>query len=116
MSPIPRVSGEIMCSGLFHKTGVLAECICMTGLKEENQLTVFPILELDGPSCEATGKSSSTDVSPCVSVEECHLFGSGDCLGSGLGEVIAGGCPSVWGALADRIHHHDDDDCPNGIW
>ena len=56
------------------------------------------------------------DVSPCASVEECHLFGCGDCLGSGLGEVIAGGCPSVWGALADRMDRKDDYDCPNKIW
>ena len=32
MSPIPGVSGDVMCSGLFHGTGVLAEGICATGL------------------------------------------------------------------------------------
>ena len=32
MSPIPRVSGKVMCSGLFHGTGVPAEGICATGL------------------------------------------------------------------------------------
>ena len=31
-SPIPRVCSEVMFSGLFYRTGVLAEGICMTGL------------------------------------------------------------------------------------
>ena len=43
------------------------------------------------------------DVTPCVSVKECHLFGHGDHLGSGLGEVVAVGCPSAWGALANGL-------------
>ena len=43
------------------------------------------------------------DVSPCGSGEECHLFGCGDCLGSGLGEVVADGCSSAWGVLANGI-------------
>ena len=56
------------------------------------------------------------DVSPCASVEECHLFGHGDCLDSGLGEVVTGGGPSAWGALVDGMDQKDDDDCPNKIW
>ena len=58
----------------------------------------------------------SMDRSPCASVKECHLFGCGDCLGSGLGEVVAGGHPSVWGALANGMDQSDDDDCPNKMW
>ena len=56
------------------------------------------------------------DVSPCASVEECHLFGCGDHLGSGLGEVVASGCPSAWGALANGMDQSDDDDGPNKMW
>ena len=32
VSPIPRVSGEVTCSVLFHRTGVLAEGVHATGL------------------------------------------------------------------------------------
>ena len=113
--PIPRVSGKEMCSGLFHRTGVLAEGICATGLKRGGP-AVFPLLELDGPSCKAMGEISSMDASPCASVEECHLFNHGDHLGSGLGEVVIGGCPSALGALVDGMDRSDDDGCPNKMW
>ena len=73
------------------------------GFREEDQSAIFPLLELDGPSCKAMGKFSSMDVSPCASVEECCIFGHGDHLGSCLGEVVAGGCPSAWGALANGM-------------
>ena len=86
------------------------------GFREEDQSAVFPLLEFDGPSCEAMGELSSMNVSPCSSVKECHLFGCGDCLGSGLGGVVAGGCPSAWGALPDGMDQSDDDDCPNKMW
>ena len=56
------------------------------------------------------------DVSPFASDEECFLFGSGDHLGSGLGEVVTGSCPSAWGALTDGMDRKDDDNCPNKIW
>ena len=56
------------------------------------------------------------DVSPCASVEECHLFGCGDHLDSGLGGVVAGGHPSAKGALANGMDGSDDDDCPNKMW
>ena len=56
------------------------------------------------------------DVSPCASVEECCLFGHGDRFGSGLGEVVAGGCPSAWGALVNGMDQSNDDGCPNKIW
>ena len=56
------------------------------------------------------------DVSPCASVEKCHLFGCGDHLGSGLGEVVAGSCPSAHSALANLMDQSDDDGCPNKMW
>ena len=41
------------------------------------------------------------NMSPCKSGEGfCH-FGHWDCVGSDLGEVIAGGHPCAWDALAD---------------
>ena len=55
------------------------------------------------------------DMSPCASVKECHLFGHGHHLGSGLGEVVAGGCPSAWGGLVNGMDRSDDDSCPNKI-
>ena len=58
---------------------------------EVSQLAVFPSLELD----EVMGKSSSIDVSPCASVDECHLFGGGDHSGSSLREIVESGCPST---------------------
>ena len=45
---------------------------------EVSQLAVFPFLEFDDSSCEVMGKSSSIDMSPCASIDECHLFGGGD--------------------------------------
>ena len=62
---------------------------------EVSQLAVFPFLEFDNFSCEVMGKSSSIDVSPCASVDECHLFGGGDHLGSGLREIVESGHPST---------------------
>ena len=56
------------------------------------------------------------DMSPCASGEECCLFDWGDCLGSGLGEVVTGGHPCAWGALANGMDGSDDDDCPNKMW
>ena len=44
------------------------------------------------------------------------FLGCGDRLGSGLGGVVAGGCPSAWGALANGMDQSDDDDCPNKMW
>ena len=53
------------------------------------------------------------DMSPCGSGKECHLFGHGDCLGSGLGEAAADGCSSAWGVLANRIDQSDEGIHPN---
>ena len=58
---------------------------------EVSQLAVFPFLEFD----EVVGKSSSIDVSPCASIDECCLFGGGDHLGSGLREIVESGRPST---------------------
>ena len=60
-------------------------------------------MELDGPTCEALEEVSSMDKFPHGFGEECHLFGCGDCLGSGLGEAVADSCSSAWGVLANRI-------------
>ena len=71
------------------------------GFREANQLGVSLLLELDGPSCEALEEVSSMDMLPHGSGEGCHLFGCGDCLGSGLEEAVADGCSSAWSALTD---------------
>ena len=115
MSPIPRVCGEIMCSGLFYETRVLAEGIHTTGTQGGEQSAIFPILEIDGPSCEATGNPHLQMYPPVPQSINAAFLVVETSLGSCLGEVIAGGCPSVWGTLAGRIHCHDDD-CPNRIW
>ena len=86
------------------------------GFREEDQPVVFPLLEFDSPSCKAMGKLLSMDMSPCASGEECHLFDWGDHLDSGLGEVVTGGHPCGWGALANGMDWNDDDDCPNKMW
>ena len=70
-------------------------------------------MELDGPSCEALEEVLSMDVFPCGSGKECRLFGHGDCLGSGLGEVAADGCSSAWGVLANGIDGSDEGNHPN---
>ena len=36
--------------------------------------------------------------------EGCHLFGHGNCLGSGLGEVAADDCSSALGVLANGTY------------
>ena len=53
------------------------------------------LLGLDGPSCIALGVVSSIDMLPCSSGEGGCLFGCGDHLGAGMGEVAVGGCSSA---------------------
>ena len=64
---------------------------------EVSQLAILPSLGSDDSSCEGMGKSLSIDMSPCPSVDECHLFGGGDRLGSGLREIVESRCPPTWG-------------------
>ena len=71
------------------------------GFREANQFGVSLLLELDGPSCEALEEVLSMDMLPHGSGKGWHLFGHGDCLGSGLGEAVADGCSSAWGVLAN---------------
>ena len=37
-------------------------------------------------------------------------------MGSGLGGVVTGGCPSACGALANGMDQSDVDDFPNKMW
>ena len=62
---------------------------------EVSKLAVFPFLGFNNSSCEVMGKSSSSDVSPCASIDECCLFGGRDCSGSGLRGIVASGHPSA---------------------
>ena len=62
------------------------------GLSEVNQVEASHLLGLDGPSCIALGVVSSIDMLPCGSGKGSHLFGHGDHLGAGMGEVAMGGC------------------------
>ena len=64
---------------------------------EVSQLAVLSSLGSDNSSCESTGKSSSIDMSPCPSIDECHLFGGGDHSGSGLREIVESGHPPPLG-------------------
>ena len=75
----------------------------LLGLREENQSLVFSLLEHSGSSCEPLGESSSMNVSPHKFGKGFYLFGHWDCVGSDLGEVVAGGCPCAWDALADGM-------------
>ena len=68
------------------------------------------LLELDGPYCMALGEVLSIDMLPCGSAKGCCLFGHGDHLGTGMGEVAMGGCSSAGGALVGGA---DGGDCPN---
>ena len=86
------------------------------GLSEANQMGVSHLLELDGPSCEALEEVSSIDVLPHGSGKGCCLFGHGDHLGTGLGEVAADGCSSAWGILASGADRGDEGDHPNKMW
>ena len=74
------------------------------------------LLELDDPSCEAFEEVSSIDMLPHGSGKGCHLFGHGDCLGSGLGEVVADCCSSAWSALASGADQGEEGDHPNKTW
>ena len=56
------------------------------------------------------------DVLPQGSGEGCHLFGHGDCLGSGLGEAAADGCSPACGVLANGIDQSDKGNHPNKMW
>ena len=56
------------------------------------------------------------DKFPHASGEEHHLFGHGDCLDSGLGEMVADGCSSTWGVLVNRIDQSDEGNHPNKTW
>ena len=86
------------------------------GLSEMNQVGASCLLGLDGPSCIALGVVSSIDVLPCGSGEGSCLFGHGDHLGTGMGEVAAGGCSSTRGALVGEADWGDGVDCPNKTW
>ena len=59
------------------------------------------------------GKVSSMDVSPCESGDESHLFGHGDCLGSGLGGAVADGCSSASSVLVNGVDQSDEGNHPN---
>ena len=74
------------------------------------------LLELDGPSCVACGEVSSIDMLPRGSGEGRCLFGHGDCLGTGLGEVAVDGCSSAGGVLVSGADGGDKGDHPNKMW
>ena len=74
---------------------------------------VSHLLELDGPSCMDLGEVSSIDVLLCGSGKRCHLFGHGDHLDTGLGEVAMGGCSPTGDALVGGA---DGGDHPNKTW
>ena len=74
------------------------------------------LLELVGPSCMACEKVSSIDLLSHGSGKECHLFGHGDCLGTGLGEVATNGCSSTGDVLAGGADGDDEGDHPNKMW
>ena len=78
-----------------------------------NQVGASHLLGLDGPSCIALGIVSSIDEFPCSSGKGGHLFGHGDYLGAGMGEVAMGGCSSTGGAL---VGGGDGGDCPDKMW
>ena len=71
------------------------------------------LLEFNSPSCKAMGDILSMDMSPCESGKVSHLFGCGDCLGSGLGGAVADGYSSAWGVLANGIDRSDEGNHPN---
>ena len=77
---------------------------------------VSRLLELDSPSCMALGEVSSMDMLPHGSGKGCHLFGHGDHLGAGLGEVAVGGCSPTRGALVGGADGGGRGDCPNKTW
>ena len=43
------------------------------------------------------------------------LFGHWDCVGSDLGEVVAGGHPCTWDTLTEGMDWSNDDEFPNKI-
>ena len=85
-------------------------------LSEVNQMGTSHLLELDGPSCLAFGEVLSIDMHPYGSGKGCCLFGHGDHLGAGLGEVAVGGCSSTRGALVGGADVGDRGDHPNKTW
>ena len=75
------------------------------GLSKVNQMGASHLSELDGPSCVALGVVSSIDMLPHGSGEGCHLFGCGDHLGIGLGEVAADGCSQKSDSPSGVVEH-----------
>ena len=71
------------------------------------------LLELGGPSCVACGEVASIDVLPHGSGKGCHLFGQGDCLGTGLGEAAVDGCSSTGDVLVGGADGDDEGNYPN---
>ena len=77
----------------------------------------FPhLLGLAGPSCKACGEVLSVDVLSCSSGKGCHLFGHGDCWGTGLGEAAKDGCSSAGDVLVGGAGEDDKGDDPNKMW
>ena len=48
--------------------------------------------------------------------EGCHLLGLGDCLGTGEGEMIVVGCPSMGEVLCSETSGGDGGVCPSKTW
>ena len=94
----------------------MAEGLCAAGLQRGKPEGVSLLLELDGPSCEALEEVSPIGMSPHGSGEGCHLFGLGDHLGTGLGEVTADGCSSARSILVSEADGGNGGDCPNRMW
>ena len=77
----------------------------------------FPhLLELVGPSCKAFGEVLSTDMLSCNSCEGCHLFGCGNCWGTGLGEAATEDCSSTGDVLVGGAGEDDEGDHPKKMW
>ena len=86
------------------------------GLSEVNKVEASHLLGLDGPSCMALGAVLSIHMIPCSSGKGCCLFGCGDHLGTGMGELAMGGCSSSAGALIGGEDGGDRGDHPNKTW
>ena len=95
MVPIPGVSYEVVGFASLMEFESWLKAFTQSDSMQVSQSAVLPFLGFDEYSCEVMGKSSSIDVLPCASIDECPLFGGRDCSGSDLRGIIESGCPPV---------------------
>ena len=86
------------------------------GLSVVNQCGISYLLVLGGPPEVAFGVALPIGMLSMGSGEGCHLLGLGDCLGIGVGGMVAVGSSSEGEVFCGKASGGDEGVCPNKRW